>query len=272
METLDVTEKSGMIDWFEYTIHYAAISDRGRVRKVNEDSFLVLEEEMYFAVADGAGGHENGARASFLTVREIEAWLKKKPIDSSEDTVPLDTIEDLSLTTQAIYSANRTVFNENNGGNMASTLVGCQLYRDKLLLEHVGDSRCYLYRNKELKQLTEDHSFVNDLFRSGKIDREAMKTHKYRNVITRAIGIAGEVAVESQWVDFKGEDTFLFCSDGLTGFVSDETIAENLSSSLSLHVIAENLVGLANEAGGRDNITVILFKVNVSEKTVQLES
>jgi len=269
LETNETVETFGSIDWFDCTVHYAAISDRGRVRKANEDSFLILEDEVYFAVADGAGGHENGARASFLTVREIETYLRK-PIDVSEDTVPLDTVSDISLTTRAIQSANRTVFKENNGGQMASTIVGCQLHQGKLLLEHVGDSRCYLYRHQHLKQLTEDHSFVNDLFKSGKIDRNEMKTHKYRNVITRAIGVSEEVSVDSQWVNCMENDIFLFCSDGLTGFVSDERIAADLSTSLPLHVIAENLVAQANQAGGRDNITVILLKFDMSEKTVQL--
>ena len=270
MKTSDTVETIGSFDWFDSTIHYAAISDRGRVRKVNEDSFLVLEEEAYFAVADGAGGHENGARASFLTASEIETYLKK-PTGVSDDTVPLDTVKELALTTRAIHSANRTIFKENDGGKMASTIVGCQLNHEKLLLEHVGDSRCYLYRNKQLKQLTEDHSFVNDLFRSGKIDREDMKTHKFRNVITRAIGVSNEVVVDSQWVDFLREDIFLLCSDGLTGFVSDEHIATALSGSQPLHIIAKKLVAQANQAGGRDNITVILFKFDLSEKTIQLK-
>ncbi len=269
METNDTVEKTGSINWFDYTVHYAAISDRGRVRKANEDAFLILEEEVYFGVADGAGGHENGARASFLTVQGIETYLKKT-IDGSDDTVPIDTVDALSLTAQAIHSANHKVFRESNGGNMASTIVGCQLHQDKLLLEHVGDSRCYLYRNKQLKQLTEDHSFVNDLFRSGKIDREDMKTHKFRNVITRAIGVSKEVVVDSQWVDCMGEDIFLLCSDGLTGFVSDEYIAAALSVSQPLHIIAKKLVAQANQAGGRDNITVILLKFDLSEKTIQL--
>lgn len=256
----DSRKKIGQFNWFDYSVDYAVISDKGQVRKVNEDSFIVLENEGYFGIADGAGGHENGARASMLTVTGIEKYLKKST-DPVDDTVPLDTSDDFRFGDTAISYVNNIVFRESSGRHMASTIVACQLFREKLLVEHVGDSRCYLYRNKNLSLLTEDHSVVNDLYRDGKISLEEIKTHKYRNVITRAIGVAENVEVESKWVGYQNEDLFLLCSDGLSSFVDDETMAHFLAANQSVKSIADNLVNLANKAGGRDNITVMILKI-----------
>lgn len=264
--TKDSRKKKGQINWFGYSIDYAVTSDKGKVRKVNEDSFIVLKDEGYFGIADGAGGHENGARASRLTVTGIEKYLKKST-DSVDETVPLDSPDEFRFGDTAISYVNNLVYRESAGRHMASTIVACQLFRGKLLVEHVGDSRCYLFRNKKLSLLTEDHSVVNELYRDGKISLEERKTHKYRNVITRAIGVAEKVEVDSTWVEFQNEDLFLLCSDGLSSYVDDETIKQSLATKQSVNSIADNLVNLANNAGGRDNITVMIVKI-VSTKEI----
>ncbi|MEN8191160.1 MAG: Stp1/IreP family PP2C-type Ser/Thr phosphatase [Thermodesulfobacteriota bacterium] len=272
MKSNETCRQAGLLRWFDFDIRYAATSDKGRVRKGNEDSFLIMEEEAFFGVADGAGGHENGARASGLTVESIAKYLRRE-IPVSNDTVPIESSENLHLTTEAIHYANTMVNHEKQGSQMASTIVGCQLHRQRLLLEHVGDSRCYLQRHGELSLLTEDHSFVNDLFRDGKITKEEMSTHKYRNVITRAIGVADKVNVDSRWVDFEDGDFFLLCSDGLTGFVDDARIQEIISQNSDIENTVERLVDQANQAGGRDNITALLLSFqhhSTLEETVLL--
>lgn len=254
-------KKSGQFNWFDYSVVYSVISDKGQVRKVNEDSFIVLEEEGYFAIADGAGGHKNGARASMLTVTGIEKYLKKST-DSVDETLPLNNQEDFRFGDTAISYVNNIIFQENNGGHMASTIVGCQLFREKLLIEHVGDSRCYLFRNKKLSLLTEDHSVVNELYRNGKIRKEELKSHKFRNVITRAIGVTEKVEVDSRWENYHLGDVFMLCSDGLSNFVDEKEMIRALDEGKSVDSITEKLVSHANQSGGRDNITVMILKIN----------
>lgn len=254
----DKVEVVGDFRWFDHLVEYAAVSDKGKVRRGNEDSFLIIDSEAFFCVADGAGGHENGAKASQLTVQGMEKYLTKS-IDINDATVPLYKMDGMHLTTEAITYVNQVVFRESQGKMMASTIVACQLYQQKLLLEYVGDSRCYLLRKKQLKQLTEDHSVVNDLFRNGKITREEMKNHKYRNVITRAIGSEENVAIDSDWIEYQTDDTFLLCSDGLSSYISENEISASIEKYDTPLKVAEDLILSANNAGGGDNITVIVI-------------
>jgi serine/threonine protein phosphatase PrpC len=251
--------QSGNFHWFTYQIKYAGLSDKGLMRHSNQDAFLIIQSEAFFAIADGAGGHENGARASQLTLEGVGKYLRKEIDISGDTTRPIDAGDDKDVVKNAISYANRLVYKISGNGNMASTIVSCQLHRNQLLLEHVGDSRCYLFRCGTLQQLTEDHSLVNDLFQKGKISRDEMTTHKHRNVITRAIGVTPDVQIDSKWIDFQDGDIFLLCSDGLSSYVSKEQITQSLENGGDLIKMAETLVAQANQKGGQDNITVVLF-------------
>jgi protein phosphatase len=168
---------------------------------------------------------------------------------------------DNSISKAAQY-ANSIVFGENGLRNMASTLVCCHLQHSSAHITHIGDSRCYLYSDKNLTLMTEDHSFVWQLYREGTITREEIRSHPRRNVITRAIGIENEIVTDYSRVEFKKGDLFLLCSDGLSSMLSDAEIAVSFEMNLaSLGDIVENLVENANQAGGKDNITTVLLKI-----------
>jgi PPM family protein phosphatase len=259
--------QNGTITWHEIEIEYAACTDSGRVRKSNEDAYLAFPDEALFCVADGAGGHANGAMASSSTLDAVKFFLSRDSF-SEDTTAPIDGEEeqqknetDNSVSEAAQY-ANSIIFGENGHRNMASTLVCCHLQHSSAHITHIGDSRCYLYRDKALKQMTEDHSLVWQLYRNGSINEEEIHNHPRRNIITRAIGIEKEIKTDYSHIKFRPGDVFLLCSDGLSSMLSDRVIATILEkNSVPLSDIIENLVEQANNAGGKDNITVILLKI-----------
>lgn len=249
-------------------IDYAACTDSGRVRHSNEDAYLTLADEGLFCVADGAGGHTDGAMASSLTLDTVKSFLERRNNSSEDTTIPIDSQElikkcesDNSVSKAAQY-ANDIVFGENGLKNMASTLVCCHLQHSFAHITHIGDSRCYLYRDSTLKLMTEDHSLVWQLYREGSITEEELRSHPRRNVITRAIGVEKEITTDYSRLEFRKDDLFLLCSDGLTSMITDSEIALSLGEKgLSLENIVEHLVEKANQAGGKDNITVVLLKI-----------
>ena len=258
-----------MLKWSEVEIEYAVGTDRGRARKSNEDAYLAFTDEALFCVADGAGGHSNGAMASSLTLDTIKSFLSRRVISSQATTVPLDTPlaqikdgEDNSVSKAAQY-ANSVVYGEDGQTNMVSTLVCCHLQHSSAHITHVGDSRCYMFRDNTLKQLTEDHSLVWQLYRDGSITEEELRNHPRRNIITRAVGVDKEIQPDYSRIEFKLGDVFLLCSDGLTSMLSDAEIAKSLAGDyLSLRDVVESLIDQANLAGGKDNITVALLKIH----------
>ncbi len=254
----------GTIPWQGFKISYAGITDRGRKRKSNEDDFLLLPQEALFCVADGAGGHESGVLASYLTLTNI-ASVMSRDLDLADITLPVNTSPALSpkpLFVSAIEFANLKVFQSSANHNMASTIVGCHFMKDFINICHVGDSRAYLIRDGVLSQLTEDHSFVFELFKSGNIRKEEMRTHPKRNIITKAIGPSQGVQVSHQSVPTRNGDMYLLCSDGLNSMLDDATIFSIVKkNNSSLIKIAEELVKEANIVGGKDNITVVLINL-----------
>ena len=147
------------------------------------------------------------------------------------------------------------------GHRLGSTLLALHFVTDGVDIIHVGDSRAYLWREEELKQLTEDHSYVYELMKAGKISREEMHTHPQRNIITRAIGTYAEVESSLQHIDVLPGDLLLLCSDGLTSMARDEEIKQIIRLEKNVTRLAKTLVRLANDAGGKDNITVIVVAV-----------
>ncbi|MDX6467115.1 MAG: family protein phosphatase, partial [Gaiellaceae bacterium] len=226
-------------------------SNTGNKRRRNEDSFVVAPP--LFAVADGMGGAQAGEVASKLAAAALE------------DTDP-GTAGGVERVVELIQEANRRVYERSNAdpaaSGMGTTITAALVEGTSVAFGHVGDSRAYLVRDGVMEQLTEDHSLVNELMKSGKLSPEEAETHPQRSVITRALGTDPDVDVDTFVVEARENDLFLICSDGLTTMVGDEDILELLEKYHDdLDRAAKSLVAAANRAGGEDNITVVAFTI-----------
>jgi serine/threonine protein phosphatase PrpC len=234
----------------------AAFTDPGRKRRRNEDSFLV--DPPFFAVADGMGGAQAGEVASRLAAAAFREFHE------ADELGPEQRLEAI------IQEANRRIFErsqEDTGlSGMGTTITAALLGDDAIAIGHVGDSRAYLIRDEALEQLTQDHSLVADLIRSGRLTPEEAEEHPQRSVITRALGTDADVDVDTFLVDAKPGDVFLICSDGLTSMVSEEEILKRLGEAEGLEQATKALIKAANKRGGEDNITVILFRIEGGER------
>ena len=250
---------------------YAAISDTGLVRSHNEDAYLIIENDAVFCVADGAGGHKRGDVASKLTLKGISDVITGVDNKQHDDTIPLDdeTIplfngQESSIKTAlipAIHYANE-LCRKAPQENLASTIVSCQFSQDLLHIAHVGDSRAYSFYQNNLQQLTEDHSLVNYLFKQGEITKEEMRTHPKKNVILRAIGVEDNIKISHSPQQVQQGALYMLCSDGLTGMIPDSEIARIMKADIDdLDEICTSLLQAAKDAGGRDNITIMVIKV-----------
>lgn len=223
---------------------------QGLVRSSNQDSLLV--DQGVYGVADGMGGHKGGETASRVAVQVIKNALRgKKP-----ETRALEV---------GVEAANRRIFDMSRHDSalsgMGTTLTFLWEAGKEVHLCHVGDSRAYLLRNGKLKQITDDHSLVADLLRSNMISPEVARTHPYRNVITRAVGVDPVVTADIFALDKQEGDLWLICSDGLTNMVPDETIESVLKDAENEETAADELLALALEKGGTDNITFVLCRI-----------
>ena len=229
----------------------AAKTDVGRVRQGNEDSYLV--QEPLFAVADGMGGHLGGEIASATTVETITNALAEDP---PHDTARLAAI---------VRQANTAVWEKAQGDpelrGMGTTCTLVLLEDHELHIAHVGDSRAYLLRAGELTQVTEDHTLVNRMVREGRLKPEEADRHPQRSIITRALGVDAEVEVDELTLGVEEGDRFLLCSDGLTSMIDFQTLRTALTEESSPQSAVDRLVDLANDAGGEDNITVVLVDI-----------
>jgi len=223
-------------------------SDTGRQRRGNEDS--AFARAPLFVIADGMGGAQAGEVASRIAVEAFEA-------DLPESGTPEQRLAGVAhVANRRIYDSARA---EHERAGMGTTLTAVYVDDSTLAIAHVGDSRAYVFRDGELGLLTQDHTLVGELVRQGKLTEEQAAEHPQRSVITRALGIDPEVEVDTRTYGMRAGDIVLLCSDGLTSMISEGQIAGVLSSETDLDAAAERLVREANEAGGRDNITVILF-------------
>ena len=234
-----------------------SITDIGKRRKLNQDYVFTSEIPVgqldnLFIVADGMGGHNAGDYASKYTIETIVEEIEK----SKEVSV-------VSVMEKAIQSANRHIRAkslENEGfSGMGTTVVAATLRGDKLCVANVGDSRLYVI-NKEIRQITVDHSLVEEMIRMGGIKREQARLHPDKNIITRAIGAEDELEIDFFQVKLEKGDFILMCSDGLTNMIEDEEIRMILQGQRDIVEKAEALVATANNNGGRDNIAVILIE------------
>jgi PPM family protein phosphatase len=239
---------------------YAGASDTGRKRRRNEDSYVIAPP--LFAVADGMGGAQAGEIASKLAAAALEDTDPGGL--SGEDRV-------MSL----IQEANRRVYERSNedpaASGMGTTITAALVEDGSVTIGHVGDSRAYRYRDGRLEQLTDDHSLVNELMKSGKLSPAEAETHPQRSVITRALGTDPDVDVDSMTLETQPGDVFLLCSDGLTTMVDDDDILETLEQYRNdLDRATKSLVSAANRGGGEDNITVIAFAISEGDETARL--
>jgi PPM family protein phosphatase len=229
--------------------HYAT-TDTGRQRRANEDSYLARPP--LFVIADGMGGAQAGEVASRLAAETFEPGLP-------DGGAPEERLAGLARA--ANERIHEVSVSDTRHAGMGTTLTAAYVGERDVAIAHVGDSRAYILHRGELERLTRDHSLVGELVRRGKLTEEQAEEHPQRSIITRALGPEAEVEVDTRSVTARAGDRFLLCSDGLTSMLSEREIATLLTRESSLEAIGRTLVQAANDAGGRDNITVILFDV-----------
>ena len=237
-------------------LHYtaAAVTDRGRKRPSNEDSFGFSVEHGVYLVCDGMGGAAAGEIASSLAVDEVMAQLVRRA-----DAAPMP-----QLAEEAICAGNKAIYTRSQRNpklsGMGTTLVGLVVEERRVWVLNVGDSRCYRLRGRKLEQLTQDHSLVEEQVRLGRMTPAEAKRSPFRNVITRALGTQSSVTPDIFAFEAEPADLFLLCSDGLTRELPDSLIESLLSIDERIEELCTRLVNAANKAGGHDNITCLLVR------------
>jgi len=252
-------------------IQACGISDTGRVRKTNEDKFISDPEFRLFAVADGMGGHSAGEVASRLAIETVTGFIRRSA-NGTEFSWPYGLDKTLSFDGNrlrtAVHLANRKVFrtaeSSDDYDGMGTTFVGMLVNDGRVSVAHVGDSRVYLWRDGRLSQITEDHSWVGEQVRAGVLSDADARRHPWRNVVTRALAGGDDPQVEVSDIEVKTGDRILLCSDGLSGVVAPEKLETIVGQSSSLQDTCQALIDAANAAGGPDNITVAMLKVDVA--------
>ncbi len=251
----------------EVRIEVAGETNVGRKRNHNEDNFALMPEYGLYMVADGMGGHASGEVASKLAIDSLSEFLTETQ-DDPERTWPYKMdrskgyeenrlITGVKLANLRIYQTSQR---DGKKRGMGTTFVGCYAADDGLYVAHVGDSRCYRFRKGALDPMTEDHSLLNDYIKMKRLTPEEIENFPHKNVIVRALGMKDTVKVDTSFQSPEIGDTFLLCSDGLCGPVSDEQIKDVLTAATDIKEAASKLIEKANENGGPDNITAVLIR------------
>lgn len=250
------------------TLEIVRLTDVGQRRDHNEDAVASDAEMGLVILADGMGGYNAGEVASEIAVLTLVAELKESLLELAPGQIdPASGMQAESrLLMEAVAKANESIYSVSQSqpqcAGMGTTLVTGLFTNDKLLVGHIGDSRMYRLRGETLEQITEDHSLLNEQIKSGLITPEQAKYSNNKNLVTRALGIDPEVELELHEYDVEVGDLYLLCSDGLSDLVEDEEIQLTLTSlSANLELAANQLVQMANDNGGKDNISVILARV-----------
>ncbi len=232
--------------------NFTGLSDPGLIRSNNQDYYYIDPDGRFFIVADGMGGHAGGEEASRIATTEIQAYLTSN-WDSPEPSP--------KLLEQALWRANAAIVEDQQNhperADMGTTAV-VVIFRDAAWCAHVGDSRLYRFRQTQLEQVTEDHTWVARAIKIGDITAEEARIHPFRHVLSRCLGREDLHQVDVQPLDVKAGDRLLLCSDGLTEELADSAIADKLQHSSVLEKSALSLVEAAKQQGGHDNITVVL--------------
>jgi len=242
----------------------AGLTDIGRKRNHNEDSFLIDDELQLYVVADGMGGHAGGGTASRMAVETIDRELRSSRLGKDNPFLKSAILQESPLPEfirTAVERACVSIFNAAQDdprlAGMGTTVIAMVVHDNQAFFAHVGDSRAYLIRSNTIQQISEDHSLVNEQIKAGMITPEEAKHSRYKNIITRSVGFEEEVQVDVMGLIAEPGDVFVLCSDGLANMVEDDEIRDVVVSN-PFEKAPQKLIDLANERGGDDNITVIL--------------
>ncbi|MFQ5877268.1 MAG: Stp1/IreP family PP2C-type Ser/Thr phosphatase [Acidobacteriota bacterium] len=258
------------------TFSSAGLTDVGRKRSSNEDSFTIAAAHNLFVVADGMGGHAAGEVASRLAVESIARHIsgsdpRKEPTipaafrspSREEAALPVPARRVLNAIRLANQEIARSVRKDRAMRGMGTTVVAAYIQGNRAYIGSVGDSRAYMVRGRAIRQLTSDHTFVNEQVRAGTLSADEARKHPARNILTRAVGSQEEVEADLVQIDLKQGDLILLCSDGLTSMAEDREILRALQQHRGdLDAGCRSLVALANSRGGEDNITVVLVRAD----------
>jgi serine/threonine protein phosphatase PrpC/CRP-like cAMP-binding protein len=254
-------------------LRFWPVTDVGRVRDHNEDNFLVAKKLQLFVVCDGMGGHAAGEVASSIAARTVSEVIsaQREMLTAFETGVGANRTDLLKVMEQAVQQSCNAVYQEGQRDEtkrgMGTTLDALLIVGERGFIGHVGDSRVYLYRQGSVHQLTEDHSLINELLRRGRLSRDQIDSLQHKNAVTRAVGVYESVEVDTIDFDVLRGDRFLLCSDGLHGYFEQAELAK-LFAETPEEELAQKLIDLSNERGGKDNITAIVVKVPDAESGV----
>lgn len=238
---------------------FSSVSNIGKIREINEDSYdnISIADYDFFIVADGMGGHSDGELASSLACKSFIEFIKTEKLD--------DYVNILDFQESAIYAANDEVYDlaTNKNEKMGTTVVCCCIdYKNNAYhLSHIGDSRIYLYRQGNLTQLTKDHSLVNELIERGALRAEEAENFANKSAVTRAVGVSPIAMADHNNLEIQEGDVMLLATDGLTNELTDEEISKIISENEDVYDLSQKLVEAALEAGGKDNITVTTIRM-----------
>lgn len=236
-------------------MNFYSLTNQGLVRSSNQDAHAHFENDFFsiFVLCDGMGGHQAGEVASHLAVDTVIEFFTEK--SEEKDYADL-LLEAVSLANQAVYAKGQS---SPQYHNMGTTIVALLIAKTKAYIAHIGDSRLYLMRDSELRQITEDHSLVQNLVNKGLMTKEDARHSPEKSALTRALGIDPEEKTDLDLIDLKAGDQLLLCSDGLSNMVEEEEIACLLKSEAEPREKAEKLMSMAIAGGGKDNITLTLL-------------
>lgn len=254
-------------------IAYSAKTDPGLVRTHNEDSFCIKPSNNLLLLCDGMGGHKAGELASMLAIETVVRLFNKieneqivriaRDVDEYIDEPFLNVLKKIiALIRLANKRINLAAHQDTSKSGMGTTIVLAHFYMNYLFIGHIGDSRCYLYRENSLKQITSDHSLANELLCRGEITHEEASKSEYNSYITRALGTKDTEKIDIQMLPIQENDLVLVCSDGLSDVLNDTEIEAILKSNIpNLNHVCETLISKANACGGPDNITIALAQI-----------
>lgn len=249
-------------DRASFSFTYSGLTHTGLVRTRNEDSFTCLPEQNLWVVADGMGGHDSGDFASSTITQQANKFIQQPTLDTSILVLEENLLHSNELIQQKALKLGKQ-------STIGSTVVCMYCWKNLVFVLWAGDSRVYRFRDKKLQRLTEDHSFVEELVRMGKIDASQAESHPAANVVLNAVGIEAELTVDMDYYEILDNDLFLLCSDGLYKDLSDEKIIQILDNAEStLEQTNQQLIDAALEMGGSDNCTVVLVKAKIVEEDV----
>ena len=247
----------------QFNVTIQGLTDTGRARSHNEDAISWNAESGLALLADGMGGHNAGDVASRMCIEQLTELLIPALGKALRLTPNKGKSKHATLVYRAVSKANAAIFTEASVNadrqGMGTTLAMVLFYNDKVVVAHVGDSRVYRLRSRQLEQITADHSLVRELLEKGVISAEEVENNPYSHVITKAVGNRDKVVAEVQELDAEPGDVFLLCSDGLTDLVDDAAIEDTLVAAAGNWAsAAQHLIDLANHQGGKDNISAVV--------------